>query len=151
MHRSITALIAAGLLLLAMAIPVSAAKPDAKGPACADIVFSANYVTDGGVPTVHFVIETTVPSCRNITYSGYVLSADGLTPLGSASTNGDGTAAFGDGSDEVGLSVALPGGPSAVCVYASSASSGGAVFDRAPDADCVQYTLDAGGGLSKYG
>lgn len=142
MHRSLTALIAAGLLLLAMAVPASAAKPEATGPACADISVSAAYATDGTGRTVLFAFETAAPSCSNVTYTGYVLSADGLTQLASGWITGDGTT-------EVFLAVPVPGDHTTVCVYATSSSPGGKVFDRAPDSGCSPRVLDGGAGAQK--
>lgn len=145
MHRSITAFVAAGLLLLAMAVPASAAKPEASGPACADIVDgTASYVTEGDDRNVVVNMFTAAPSCSNITYTVNVLSADGSTLLASASTPGDGTTEFG-------LIATVPGEESTVCVYLTSSSPGGKVFDRAPDTGCVTLQLDGGSGAQRFG
>lgn len=137
MHRSIVALIAAGLLLLAMAMPATA--DEVTGPACRDIAVSVSYTTMDGTPTAAFLFETehTDPSgtCRGVRYSGFVLNAAGTALLGEGSTVGDGTNALG-------LLVPVPSGPTEVCVYATS-SSGPRVWDRAPDGTaCVLLQLD---------
>lgn len=145
MHRSITALVAAGLLLLAIAVPASAAKPEASGPSCADIVDgTASYVTEDGSRIVPASLTTAAPSCGNVTYTLYVLTADGSAQLTSASRNGD-------GSTELGLMATVSGDHTTVCVYVTSSSPGGKVFDRGPDTGCVTLELDGGAGAVKFG
>lgn len=156
MHRSITAALVVGLLLLAMAAP-AAAKPEATGPPCADILnptgaslggVTANYTTEAAGPTVSFLFELYAPSCPNVRYAGYVYNSTGTTLLVSGSVPGDGAV-----PNEIGLSLVVPSDHNIVCVYAATESAGGRVFDRAPDADgsCVQLTIDTGTGLSKFG
>ena len=145
MHRSITALIAAGLLRLAMAVPASAAKPDATGPACADIDVTGNYYTDPdtGIRTVTFLFDLPIASCERILYSAYVYTGDGESLLRNGSMAGNG--------GQIGFLFELPGGPSSVCLSAASTGPGGTTFDAAPDSGCVEFVLDGGGGLSKFG
>lgn len=151
MHRSFIALIAATLLVLAVAVPVSA-KPEATGPACADIVsgtgVGASYTTETAGRQVSFLFELYTASCANVRYAGYIYDASGTTLLASGLTAGDGAA-----THEVGLAVPVPSGHDTVCVYAATESGGGSIFDRAPDATgtCVQLTIDSGTGLSKFG
>lgn len=151
MHRSITAFIAAGLLLLAMAMPAAAAKPEATGPACADILpegVSAGYTTEAGTPTVSMLFELHAPSCKNVRYAAFVYEATGTTLLASGYVAGTG-----DASNEIGLLIPVPDGPSQVCVYAATQASGGTIFDRAPDGDdtCVVLDLEGGAGQRKFG
>ena len=144
MHRSITALIAAGLLLLAMAVPAAAVKPEASGPACRDITVTLSYQTIDGTPTATFLFETADPrgTCRGVLYSGFVLDSSGTTLLAEGSTTGDGT-------NQLGLAVPVTNGPTEVCVYATS-GSGPQVWDRAPDTGCVVLLLDpADGGAQR--
>ena len=145
MHRSITALIAAGLLLLGMVVPASAAKPEATGGRCADIEVTGNYVTDPdtGNPTVTFLFDLPAESCTRVTYSAFVHASAGGALLASRSTPGNG--------GQIGFAIELPGGPSSVCLSATSTSRGGTTFDAAPNSGCVVVQLDAGGGLSKFG
>lgn len=151
MRRSITAALAAGLLLLALAVPVSA-KPEATGPACADIKpngVTANYTTETAGPTASFLFELAVPSCKNVRYVGYAYDATGSTLLATGSVVGDGAT-----TGEIGVAFVVPIGHSAICVYAATESAGGGTFDRAPDEGsqfCVVVELDAGSGLSKFG
>jgi hypothetical protein len=144
MRRSITTALAAGLVLLATAGP-AAAKPEATGPKCADILVTGNYTTDTdtGNPTVTFLFDEPLASCSQVTYSAYVYASAGGTLLASGSTRGDG--------GQIGYLFELPGGPSSVCLSATSSSPGGKTFDAAPDTGCVVAVLDAGGGLSKFG
>src|SRR5688572_28907281 len=141
MRRSITAALAAGLLLVALAVPVSA-RPEATGPVCADINpngVTANYTTETNGRTVSFLFELSVPSCKNVRYVGYAYDATGTTLLGSGSATGDGAA-----TNEIGVSFVLQDGPTDICVYAATESSGGGTFDRALDAGnlfCVPLTL----------
>lgn len=156
MRRSITAALTAGLLLLALAVPASA-RPEATGPACADIEPSgvgANYFTEAGTPTVSFNFELSVPSCKSVRYVGYAYAWTGTESITGAELLATGSIA-GDGSidNEIGVAFAVPSGHTDICVYAATESSGGGTFDRAPDTadSCVRLTLDAGSGLSKFG
>ena len=145
MHRSITALIAAGLLLLAMAIPASAAKPDATGPACADIDISGNYFTDPdtGQATATFNFELPLVACERLVYSVFVYDETGEVLLETDSITGT--------AGPIGFALEVPGSPEWVCLSATSSTAQGKVFDAGPDVGCVLFELDAGGGLSKFG
>ncbi len=125
---------AAAVVLATALIPAPvAAASDVRGPACADVTDGAGVYNASGVS---LRLSLAAPSCRQATYTLYVLSADGTTQLVTATaTRTDGTFAYFD-------NVAVPGDHSTVCVYATT-SVGRHVFDRAPDEGCV--ILGAGG------
>ena len=121
-------LFAAAVVLAAPLISApTAAASDVRGPACADVADGAGFYNSTGVS---LRLALAAPTCRQVTYTLYVLSADGTSQLVTATaTRTDGTFAFFD-------NVTVPGDPSMVCVYATT-SIGRHVFDRAPDSGCV--------------
>ena len=115
------------------AAPASAVG-DVKGPRCADITDGAGFYNG---TSVNLRLTLAAPSCRAVTYTLYVLNADGTTELATAeATRTDGTFVFFD-------NVASNTTDSTVCVYATT-SVGRHVFDRAPDSGCVPLTVNGG-------
>jgi hypothetical protein len=131
------------LLALTAVAPVATAD-DAKGPACTDIVptdaggtttTSGNYTNATGTPTLFFRLVTAVPSCRQVTYTVYVLDENGdTTPLTSASQTGTGGVLT--------FQIPITDDDTTICVYVTS-SIGNRVFDRAPNEGCVPFQLDS--------
>ncbi len=128
-------LLAAAVVLATTSAGAVPGDTDVRGPRCADIVDGAGFY-DG--TEVNFRETLAAPSCKQVTYTLYVLDEPGdTTPLATASQTGDGT------STNVFFRVAVADDDSTVCVYGTT-SIGGKIFDRAPDTGCV--TLAVGGG-----
>jgi hypothetical protein len=141
--------------VIALALAVTAASApaaidDVKGPACADITDTSwLYSTDGATATVEILLGTA--SCPSVSYTLWVVdSAAESTPVSSASKRGDG-AALGEGLDVVTVEAAVPPDDrdGEVCLYATT-SIGRHVFDRAPDADCLELVPGGTGGFSGH-
>jgi hypothetical protein len=108
------------------------------GPKCADLV-SANFnYDDNGDGTYTFAAELLlvqgVAACKQITYTltlgdvspnSIVLSGKGITQFGPTT--------FADTDNQI-------------CISATTASGGGHVHDRGPDAGCVSLTAGPVGG-----
>jgi hypothetical protein len=138
------------LALVATAASAPAAIDDVNGPACADITDTSwLYSTDGATATVD--IELGTASCPTVSYTLWVVdSATDSTAVSSASMRGDG-AALSPGLDVVTVQAGVPlaDQDGVVCLYATT-SIGRHVFDRAPDASCVELTPGGTGGVSGH-
>jgi hypothetical protein len=138
------------LALAAMAGSAPAAVDDVNGPACADITDTSwLYSGDGATATVD--IELGTASCPTVSYPLWVVdSATDSTPVSSASVRGDG-AALSPGLDVVTIQAGVPlaDQDGEVCLYATTAI-GRHVFDRAPDAGCVELIPGGSGGTSGH-
>lgn len=102
-RRNLWVVVAAAVLTATVAGPV-AAKPEASGPACADIKVQGTYVDPSVDPTLPFpavrvVITTAAPSCPRIYYSAYVQFSGNNTA---------GTTEPGNGTNRIELTVYLP-------------------------------------------
>lgn len=145
MNRYMASVLGAALLLLGLGVPATAARPEATGPACADIDDGFGYTADqdgNGSWTLTFELVPIAPSCAKVTYTVYVLeSGTDLTPLASQSMPGNGTTSliytFLDVDND-----------DTVCVYATT-GIGGAIFDRAPDSGCMEVSPSSAGGQFK--
>jgi hypothetical protein len=131
--------IAAVLAVAATAAVVGASgvgAVDAKGPPCGDIAMDYFYSGDGTSVSVN--LFTPVASCTNVKYTLYVISP--------VSMQGDGTAAFTDGTDVVSLTASVSDADNTICIYSGS-SIAGHVIDRAPDTGCITlHPGDSSGG-----
>jgi hypothetical protein len=149
--RTITVL---AVLTVALVIPATGATaPDdpVKGPGCGDIIFSDPdgaeggppvYRTIGGTPTVFSAVTTAKPSCSGFTYTVTVYDASGTTVLGMQTFSGD------DATSEFQSAVSPTGGPSQVCVAATSTTRNGKVVDAAPNVGCFSLVLEISPGGS---
>lgn len=124
------------------AVSTANAAPDAKGPACTDII-DGSGIWDGTTVTFRFVLDK--PACRNITYTLYA-STD---PLGTFSSTSTPTTVevdpvTGDGILVFDLAISDPD-PSTACtivyVYGTT-SRGNRIIDRAPDEGYVELPDD---------
>jgi hypothetical protein len=148
--RTITVL---AVLTVALVIPATGATaPDdsVKGPGCGDItlwdpdqagppVYRSAPIT--GTPTVFASITTAKPSCSSLAYTVTVYDATGTIVLGTQTFNGD------DATSLFQYAVEPEGGPSQVCVVATS-SRNGRVVDAAPNSGCFPLSLDTSPGGS---
>lgn len=121
------------------------------GPNCADITGEThNYRgtgTAGGPPgpyTLGVELLLAAPACKQIVYTLYVVQDAGSTPVAFApsglSTAGNPT-----------FQTTINDDDATICIYAETATKGGKVFDRAPDASCLEFTAPASGGASGFG
>lgn len=139
MNRFI-ALIAAGLLAVALAAPAAGA-PTERGPKCADITAGVGNTAQetSGQWTLTFQLTTAAPSCKQVSYTLVVLeSGTDSTELARQTVSGDGSL------DRI-YSFTGVDDDDTVCVYAETASNGGTVFDRAPDTGCMEVSPNSGG------
>jgi 3D (Asp-Asp-Asp) domain-containing protein len=134
--------------LCAPTAATSARSGDVQGPACADITNGGVVSYDASSRTLVFGINTANPSCTDVTYTLYV-TLDNGTVLAPVSVQGNrfvDTTVF---PNQPRLDVTVNGVfGSTVCVSAtSSARQGNTIdlFDRAPDANCVEFDLTGGG------
>ena len=135
-------LLAAVLLVTAIVPSLAGAAPDdVKGPACADAVSGRLFYTAD--KQARTIFEVAAPSCAFVTYSLVVFDEEGDTePLIVFSEKGD-------GSGQLDIGGTVPDTDSTICVYVeTSVGNGNHVFDRAPDAGCVE--LEAGGDPAGY-
>jgi hypothetical protein len=144
------------LLALAVVLPaaLATAADDVNGPACANIVDTDwGYSGDGTTATVTFFLDTA--SCPSFSYALFVQdSPTTTTVVASNSERGDGIAdeTSGPGTDSVTVNAMVPpaGRDGNVCLYATT-SVGRHVFDRAPDASCVELIPGGTAGASGFG
>jgi len=146
------------LTVIAIAFALSAgwaiaAENDARGPACADIVDTDwFYSPDGTTATV--IIHLDVASCPYVTYKLVVLdSLTNQTLVIDDSAPGDGVSLNElTGEDVVTVEATVPEGQrdGTICLYATT-SIGNHVFDRAPDATCVELIPGGSAGGLGFG
>lgn len=156
MRRTVTAALAtATLAVAALAIGVSGAVGES-GPRCADIAGETHTYRGGGGGqnespyTLSMALLLAAPACKQITYTVYVIQDSGgptaiaanRTPEGDLATTPDGNPTFGP--------VTITDDDPTICVYATTASKGGKVHDRAPDVGCLELTAPASGGGSGF-
>lgn len=147
--RTITAL---AVLTVALVIPATGATAPAdpvRGPACGDITLwdpdqagPPVYRTVGGAATVFSSLTTAKPSCSGLVYTVTVYDAGGTTVLGTQTFNGD------DAASEFQSAISPTGGPTQVCIAATSMSRNGKVIDAAPNSGCFPLSLDTSPGGS---
>ena len=137
-RRNLRALLAATVLTATVAGPV-AAKPEASGPACADIKVQGTYVDSSVDPTlpispaVKVVITTAAPSCPRIYYSAYVQY--------SGNTEAAGT--YGNGTNRIEMTIYLSASHNEPWVYLrASSSSRTRLLDNAPDSGSMALELN---------
>ena len=144
MRKFLTAIISAGLLVGAMAVPVAAA-----GPRCSHILgTSQDGITDSQAAfddANDFVIGQFFlgdESCKQVTYTLYVLEEAGDTePIASASVTGTGE------FDYVIIEVNdVISADNTVCVYVTATIGKKKITDRGPDDGCVTLTDDGSSG-----
>ena len=142
----------AGAALVAAAVSVAAAGES--GPKCADITGEThNYrgTGTGGAPpgpyTFGMELLLAGPACKSVTYTVYIVEDPGATatPIEQSGTSSAGSPQFiATVNDDDGT----------ICVYATTASKGGKVHDRAPDEtatpNCLELTAPAAGGGSTF-
>jgi hypothetical protein len=127
----------------------SATKDDARGPACADIIGGGNGGNDGfyangdGTGRFDMSMDLGAPACKNVKYTFYVSYNGGDFVAISGVANG--TTVTMPTQTYTGVTAT-----SNVCVYATSGSKDGDVFDRAPDSGCVPVILDSTPGNSSF-
>jgi hypothetical protein len=139
-------------LAAALAVPAagsSAPADQVRGPGCGDItlwdpdqagppVYSSRLT---GTPTVYALLTTAKPSCGGATYTISVYDASGTTLLASNTFTGD------DLSSQFSFTASPPGGPTQVCIAATSTRDGH-VIDVAPNSGCYVMALDTSPGGS---
>jgi hypothetical protein len=145
--RTITLL---AVLTMGLALPATGAtapSDQVRGPACGDITFSDPdqagppvYRTIGS-PTVFSSLTTAKPSCSGFSYTVTVYDASGTTVLGTQTFAGD------DATSLFQSAISPTGGPSQVCVAATSIRHG-KVIDAAPNSGCFPLSLDTSPGGS---
>ncbi len=146
MRRFFTATMTAALLVGAMAVPVTAA-----GPSCSHIIGSnadetkislAAFRNDDDQVIGQFYLENEASSCKQVTYTLYVLEAEGDSePIASASVTGDGAADF------VIIEVNdVISADNTVCVYVTATIGKKKITDRGPDEGCITLTDDGSSG-----
>jgi hypothetical protein len=138
------------LALAATAASAPAAVDDVRGPACADITDTSWFYSADGTPAI-VDIELGTASCPRVSYTLWVVeSAADSTPVTSASVPGDRTE-LSPGFDVVPIEAVVPSADrdGVVCLYATT-SIGRHVFDRAPDAGCVELVPGGQGGFSGH-
>lgn len=134
MRRTLAAGLGAAVLAVVMVAP-AAARPEASGPACADISLQATYVDETIDPTLlgpsaRIVITTAAPSCPRIRYAVYVKWSNGMA----------GQDRVGDGTSQLDMTIYLGTTDPWVCVWAES--RGKRQFDVAPNSGCLSRTLN---------
>ena len=143
-----TALFVTALGVAALATTVSAGAES--GPRCADITGETHTYRGtgaGGAPPgpYSFAMELLLaaPACKQVVYTVYVIQDPGATPTAvpQSGTSSLGSAQF--------LATIDDDDPT-ICVYATAASKGGHVHDRAPDEGCLELTAPASGGGSGF-
>lgn len=137
-RRSLPAALAAIILAASVAGPVLA-KPEASGPACADIKVQGTYVDSSVDPTlpispaVKVVITTAAPSCPRIYYSAFV----------QYSGNTDGKGTYGNGTNRIELTIYLAASQNEPWVYLRATSDSRAHrLDNAPDSGSLALRLN---------
>src|SRR3954463_14392939 len=132
----------------------AASSKDYTGPSCNNLVSAdGSYATVGTEAILRWDVQTESPTCKQSTYTLYVLQGDRVTPITQAAVTGGGSLTCPydtpDGPTCVSFTVDL--GPAAnartaICIYGTSAS-GSNVRDRAPDAPgaCTPVVLDTSG------
>ncbi|PWU21017.1 MAG: hypothetical protein C5B48_11780 [Candidatus Rokuibacteriota bacterium] len=147
----------AGICATALVVavsPANTAKIDDTngGPVCADITNNSG-ISDYSNGTLTFVLGTTAPSCRGITYtvSAYDDSGNRDVLLGTGSAMGNKTAQQ-DGSGFVFVTVQIDTSKATTqdsfCIVATSSDD--RVFDRAPDTGCISFPVNASGGQTGF-
>ncbi len=136
-RRTLRAVSAAVVLTVAVAAPAMA-KPEASGPACADIRVQGTYVDPSVDPTLPFaavrvVMTTAAPSCSRVHYSAYV----------QYSGNTAGASASGDGTSRIELTIYLPGSRDEPWVYLwATSGSRSRLYDIAPNSGSMALALN---------
>jgi len=127
----------------ALAVPAFAADNDVNGPPCRDIVRDAGfgYANDGTVTLAFALAE---PACKQIDYSVFVVTAEGEQALNQVGTNATGEVLIFMGTVD-------PDTNPSVGFYATTASKGGHVFDRAPDTGTASVAKGNSGGFIGFG
>jgi hypothetical protein len=140
----------ASVALVAAAVSLAAES----GPKCADIIGEThNYrgTGPGGAPPGPFSFGMELllasPACKSVVYTVYIVQDPGSTPI---AVEQSGTSA--EGSPQ--FTATVNDDDATICVYATTASKGGKVHDRAPDEtatpDCLELTAPATGGGSTF-
>jgi hypothetical protein len=152
------------VLLLVATTATGAPKRDYSGPACNNVTGGDGvYATDPatGDAVLTFSQTTEAPTCKQTTYSLYVLTGPGGTQLAQQSVEGGSTMACPNNAPASTscISFSIDLGPAAtapqfICIYGTTSNgSGNNISDRAPDNDgsCITLQLDAtGSGATGY-
>jgi hypothetical protein len=140
----VSAVFAAAALLAAVSAGAES------GPRCADITAETHTYRGGGTaqnePPYSFAMELLVadPACKQIVYGVFIEQDPGSTPTAVPRT---GTSETGNPQFQTTVTDDDP----TICVFATAASKGGHVHDRAPDTGCLELTAPttgAGGGFN---
>lgn len=111
------------------------------GPTCADIVgetHSYSYNNGTGSLNLQLQLAGSAAACKQQTYTLVVSGVNGSPVVVSQKGSVDFTGVtFSDADNKV-------------CISATTASSGGHVYDFAPDAGCLEITAGASGGTSGF-
>ncbi len=154
MRRFKTGVVVAGALAAVVLVVGAVSAGAESGPKCADITAETHTYRGtgttplGGPPGPYtFAMELLLaaPACKSVVYTVYriqdpgdnptpVLQDSTLSPLGNPTFTATGI------SDD---------DPN-ICVYATSASKGGHIHDRAPDTGCLALVAPASGGGSGF-
>ncbi|MDQ3379963.1 MAG: hypothetical protein M3546_06535 [Actinomycetota bacterium] len=151
----------AGGVLASMVLVVGAVSAGAEsGPKCADIGdpvtlqgqthFYRGTGTAQNQPPYTFGMELILaaPACKSVVYTVYIIQDLGATGAAGAPTPVLQTGASATGNPQ--FTTTVNDDDPTICVYATTASKGGHVFDRAPDIGCLEITAPASGGGSGF-
>jgi hypothetical protein len=137
MRKYIAMALIVGATLAVVAMP-ALAKPEATGPACADVTDGSGTYIEG---TVSLLANLAASPCKQVSYTLSVYSDDTMTEMLAWSI---------DYQDLMGadpqIGFIIPGivdSDGIVCVVlTTSPGKSPNTFDRAPDADCMELSAD---------
>jgi hypothetical protein len=123
------------------------AAPGEGGPACTNIVGEThNFPTSTtGTYTLNMQVQLAAPACiGRISYQLFVVTDTGTSEATLTGFSPEGYPQY-----------TFASGDSTICVYATTSSKSGHVYDRAPNADatpdCLELTAGTPGGGSGFG
>jgi hypothetical protein len=145
MKRAFTFALATTALLAALAASTAVGAGES-GPKCANITGETHNYVAVSANTYRLGLELLLgaPACQQITYTLYVVQDTGATPVAV-----DQTGASATGNPQ--FVTTVTDDDTVICVFATSASQGGHVHDRAPDTGCLEIAAGSSGGGSGFG
>lgn len=144
MRRLKTGVLVAGALAAAVLVAGAVSAGAESGPSCADITGETHgplnfYNATTGTGTLNVrLLTASGTACKQVTYTLVVSGVTGapivISQKGSAEFN---AISYSDTDNKV-------------CISATTTSSGGHVYDSAPDAGCIEITSGTTGGGSGF-
>ena len=132
-----------GLLVAMAALVVAISPAGAAGPRCADITGENHNYAARGTITVGLILDGASDAgasttCKSVTYTLVISGVSG------------GPIVVSQKGDNIFTGITFSDTDDNICISATTTSSGGKVYDAAPDAGCLEISVGSSGGGSGF-